>query len=410
MAAGQGSAWRDAAAWLGPVARAGGQLLGDRLRDLARPGLPRTPEALVPLAERLLREAAPTGAPALAPLRAVRLAGRSFESSNCQNFLLALEYATPADDPVHAPATLYAKLPCRERATRLFANAVGFWSVEVTFCRDVANHVPVRVPRVYAATQQGSRFVLLLEDLSAEPDVVLFDNRDMANGTTPEQAARCIDTFAELHAACWDWPRDAREARFPESLHPYFAPGARRRSRALASVAIEPARRAAPDLLRDDHVALLREAVRKWNAVLEAWYREPLTLVHGDSHLANCFEYAGADGRRVGLLDFQGTHWCPGTRDIQYCLTNSLEPDVLAECETELLDRYRAALARHGVALSDERARAQYRAASLQTLLVAVTTLGLGSLTERTETVRTILRRSLAAIDRLDFADWLADL
>ncbi len=36
--------------------------------------------------------------------------------------------------------------------------------------------------------------------------------------------------------------------------------------------------------------------------------------------------------------------------------------------------------------------------------------LGLGSLTERHETVRTLLRRSVAAIDRLGFGDWLAGL
>lgn len=39
--------------------------------------------------------------------------------------------------------------------------------------------------------------------------------------------------------------------------------------------------------------------------------------------------------------------------------------------------------------------------------MVAVVSLGLGSLTERDETVRTVLRRSLAAVDRLGFGDWL---
>jgi GTPase SAR1 family protein len=52
----------------------------------------------------------------------------------------------------------------------------------------------------------------------------------------------------------------------------------------------------------------------------------------------------------------------------------------------------------------------KYRAFSFQTLMVAVTTIGLGSLTERDATVRTVLRRSVAAIDRLGFGDWLEDL
>jgi hypothetical protein len=39
-----------------------------------------------------------------------------------------------------------------------------------------------------------------------------------------------------------------------------------------------------------------------------------------------------------------------------------------------------------------------------------VTSIGLGSLTERAETLRTVLRRGVAAVDRLGFGDWLADL
>jgi hypothetical protein len=71
---------------------------------------------------------------------------------------------------------------------------------------------------------------------------------------------------------------------------------------------------------------------------------------------------------------------------------------------------YCAALARHGVALDADRARAQYRALSFQTLVVALVSLGLGGLTEREATVRTVLRRSVAAIERLGFGTWLAAL
>jgi hypothetical protein len=42
--------------------------------------------------------------------------------------------------------------------------------------------------------------------------------------------------------------------------------------------------------------------------------------------------------------------------------------------------------------------------------MVAVVSIGLGSLTERDETVRTVLRRSVAAIDRLKFGEWLEAL
>jgi len=181
-------------------------------------------------------------------------------------------------------------------------------------------------------------------------------------------------------------------------------------TRALNAAAIAPAHEAAPDLFTRRHVELCRLAIEKWDALMEVWYSEPLTLIHGDSHLANCFEYPTPAGSRMGMLDFQGVQWCKGIRDVQYHLINSLEPDVLAAHESELIDSYIAELSRHGIALDAADAREQYRALSFQTLMVAVVSLGLGSLTERDETVRTILRRSVAAIDRLGFGDWLARL
>jgi hypothetical protein len=181
-------------------------------------------------------------------------------------------------------------------------------------------------------------------------------------------------------------------------------------TRALNSAAISPAHEAAPDLFTQDHMDVCRLAIEKWDALMDAWYSEPLTLIHGDSHLANCFEYPTPEGPRMGMIDFQGLQWCQGIRDVQYHLINSLEPELLADHEDELIAYYLAELGRHGIELDAADARAQYRALSFQTLMVAVVSIGLGSLTERNETVRTVLRRSVAAIDRLGFADWLARL
>ena len=181
-------------------------------------------------------------------------------------------------------------------------------------------------------------------------------------------------------------------------------------TRALNAAAIGPAHRTAPDIFGEEHAALCRQATDKWDALVDAWYSEPLTLIHGDSHLANCFEYTTPAGPRIGMIDFQGMHWCKGIRDIQYFLINSLEPKLLAEHEDELIDFYLAELRERGVVLDADDAREQYRAFSFQTLMVAVTSTGLGSLTERDATLRTVLRRSVAAIERLRFGDWLDGL
>ncbi len=389
--------WRGRAILGARLAHALARIAMDRVVELFGAALPRTEAQLARtgvLAGLLGVDADDLGE--------VRLPGARFESSNCLNFLV--ETGGPG------ARRLYAKIPCPELATRAFANAVGFWSVECAFARNVAARVPVRVPRVHAVAERGARFVLLLENLHDLPGTVLFTNRDMAAGTDPDRARLCIETFAELHAAFWGSGSRERDRLVPLSLHPYLAPGGRAVTRALGEAAVGPAHRAEPGIFTTAHRDLCQRAFDRWDALVDAWYREPLTLVHGDSHLANCFEYPD-DGRpRMGLIDFQGMHWCHGIRDVQYFLINSLEPGVLERHETELVDHYLGALSRLGISVDPEEARDRYRAYAFQTLMVAVVSLGLGSLTERDQTLRAVLRRSVAAVDRLGFGPWLDGL
>ena len=293
---------------------------------------------------------------------------------------------------------------------RAFANTLGFWALECRFCSHVAAEIPIRVPRVYAVAERGARFVLVLENLYEAVDATMFINRDMAAGTTPERAERVLRAFAELHAHFYDWSATDREALLPESFNTYTAPQQRGITQALNAAALDPAHKAAPDLVSTRLVETCRTALNKWDAVLEGWYSGPLTLVHGDSHLGNCFEYPTDDGIRVGMIDFQAVHWSKGMRDVQYFLINSMEPEILAENEDALIRGYCEALASHGVTLSFEDAYTQFRAFSYQSLMVGVVPLGLAALTERDETVLALTRRAAIAVERLGFRDWVADL
>lgn len=97
-------------------------------------------------------------------------------------------------------------------------------------------------------------------------------------------------------------------------------------------------------------------------------------------------------------------------RDVQYFMINSMEPDILEASEQELIRGYCAELAKYGVTLGFDEAWEQYRAFSYQTLMVGIVPLGLSSLTERSETVLAITRRSAAAVERLGFREWLEGL
>jgi aminoglycoside phosphotransferase (APT) family kinase protein len=153
-------------------------------------------------------------------------------------------------------------------------------------------------------------------------------------------------------------------------------------------------------------VELYQHALTKYDALMDYWYREPLTLIHGDSHLGNFF----VTGDRMGMLDWQAVQWAKGIRDVQYFLINSLREEVLAANERELIEHYVAELASHGVTLETEEAWAQYRAYSFQTLMTSVVSLGTASMTDMDEVLEVILARSVAAIRRTDFAGWLDSL
>ena len=139
--------------------------------------------------------------------------------------------------------------------------------------------------------------------------------------------------------------------------------------------------------------------------MLEWWCREPLTLVPGDSHLGNFF----VDGPTMGMLDFQAAHWSKGIREVQYFLIDSVAVEILAECEEDLVRYYFAQLTADGGELSFATAWEQCRAYSFQTLMTIVVSLGLGPLTEKDALMEEILRGSVAAVERVNFAGWLKE-
>ena len=369
----------------------------DAVRDLRGAALPSTPEALAEpeVLGRLLGRA----------VRSAELPGVDFESSNCRNFLLDVTYADGE------AVTMYAKLPATQFGPRVFANALGYWALECTFGRDVAPHVQARIPGVYAVERRGSRFVLLLEDVSALPSARTFVNRDTAAGTTEEQARRVLTAFAELHAPFHGWDATARERVLPMALHPFVPRGRRPVTRSLNLTAVTQAHRKAPELVGDDVVRIYRRTLEHWDELVDHWYSGALTLAHGDSHLANCFEYDDVGGaRRVGFLDFQGVHWSPGIRDVVYFLVNSMDPALLAQLEVPLVEHYLAELRARGVDLDFDSTWELYRSFAFQVLVVGVVAVGLGGFTEREDTVRTMLLRQLAGLERLGYADLLEEL
>ena len=323
-------------------------------------------------------------------------------SSNCNNVVVDIEQAGEAV----LPASLFIKLPLDSLATRWFFSIIGSWHLESRFFRDVAPNVPLRTPITYATHAQGSRFFLIQENLHEDPDVELFTNPDMMQGPSLTLARRCLDTFARLHACHYDLSPAAREAVLPLDLHPFLSPQMRRVSQTLNRLALKPCMKKLPGRIPPAVIDVYKKTQEHWSALLEYWFSGPLSLLHGDSHLGNFF----VSGDEMGMLDWQAVHWGKGIRDVQYFLIDSLPADVLAANERELVDYYVQRRAHHGTPVDAEQIWQEYRSFTYHTLMTIVVSIGFGALNdEQDELMNEVLKRSVAAVERVDYAGWLED-
>jgi len=327
-------------------------------------------------------------------------------SSNCENAIISLFFnSKPNNDELEQlPETVYVKLPSADILTRSFCNILGIPIIESHFYKHLAHKVNIRTPRVYAAANKRSRFVLMLENLNEDKTIQLMTNRVMVGGISIETAKQCLTTLAALHASFWDTKADDREALLPIRLHPFLSESSQALNYVLGHGAFKPCQKKAPVLMTDDIKNMYYQALSKWDRLLIKWYQEPLTLIHGDSHIGNFFIYKD---NKMGMLDWQAVQWGSGIRDVQYLLISTIKSDLLAVHEKELVEYYISELEEKGVSLEFEKAWGQYRAYSFQTLLTEIVSLGLGKFEDHEEILLVLLSRAIAAVRRLKFQEWL---
>lgn len=223
-----------------------------------------------------------------------------------------------------------------------------------------------------ATGDTGERYVRLWESglLAGLPAVIdhavvaaAFDSgvgrillRDVSAGLrapgtplTAEQHARFLDHMAALHSAFWGWRDDVGLTPLAVRYRT-FSPEVARSEAAIGSTAVVPP-------IMAEGWERLREVSPSLSAVVFPLFDDPApligrlasvphTLVHGDWKAANIGSHA--DGRTI-LLDFGEV---PGEAspiaDLAWYL--ALNAALLPESKDATIDRYRAALERHGVA------------------------------------------------------------
>jgi Phosphotransferase enzyme family len=304
------------------------------------------------------------------------------------------------------PASLIGKFPGADSETspRRMGLSVRLelQANELRFYTEVAPALPLRVPRLYygrvdAAAGHG---ILLLEDLAPARA------GDDVGGGSDADALSAVDYLARLHASWWgsadlaqlDWIEtcDADVAAYLADHWDRF--------RARYGDAVPQAFRLTVPRLVPAIAAIRRRMAAP-----------PQTLLHGDFRLDNLFFSTPAAevsaehlnrselGRSVAAVDWHAMRRGRGGWDLAYFAGWALPPDQRRRIESQLLRRYVAGLAAHGVAgYSEEQCRADYRLGFLARLpqtIAAGATVAMGDQRVRALVEGTIARFAAAVAD-----------
>ncbi len=301
--------------------------------------------------------------------------------------------ATYAANPAGLPDTFVIKLPAQDDAVK-GGVTLGYLS-EVAFYARVADKMAVPMPRCFYSdiANEGADFALLLEDMS--PAV----QGDQILGATADQARLAVTALAGLHGPSWCDPTwlGLAEIAMPK-------PGDEPAIRGLGDIA-----RMAVDMTLEKlapHIdAADRETATAAMSVVTPWLlaeRDRFSLMHGDYRLDNLL--FDPQTTRVAVVDWQTMGIGLPARDLSYFTATSLQPELRAAIEQQLVDDYHQALLGYGVPDYDrETCWRDYRLGMLQAPLITSLGCAFASSTERGNAMMVaMLQRGCQAIRELE--------
>ncbi|MGD9880956.1 MAG: phosphotransferase [Reyranella sp.] len=312
---------------------------------------------------------------------------------------LSLEYDKPGNG---APATVVGKFPTADPTNLGVARALYFYPREVAFYTKLAQHSPIRTPRLlHADLDMGDHsFVLLLEDLR---DVT---HGDQIAGLSPVQAEAAVTALARLHGAWWgkvDGP--GLETLF-DFANPDYGAAVQAGYQGFLGPAPERCGDCYSPYTRKVAQGLAPVAARAVKQISSSWR----TLLHGDYRADNLMFGAGLGQDGVAAVDWQISGKGGALYDVAYLVCNSMPLAYHQKAEKDLLHRYHDTLLQSGVqGFTFEDCWNAYRFAVLCGLFVAIyTTGGMDVGNERgLNAMRAIARRVDAAVSQLEVGDLL---
>ena len=263
------------------------------------------------------------------------------------------------------PATVIAKAPGTGEIQQAMNAAMGLFSRERYVYAEVADALPVRLPRCYYAGDEQRQAPTLLEDLAH------LRMGDQVAGLTQTDAERLVDVMAEMHVAFWETDPPGGDAGCLVSwADPTFAAMLTQ----LVTSGVGTLRQLYEGRVATGVLDAIEQAAPDWGKVLLRCSEGPQTFVHNDFRLDNVF--FEPDGTPV-VIDWQLAGRCRGTQDLAYLLSGSMAIDALRDAWEPLVARYHERLLAGGVTDYDlDECRFHYRQSLLYTVAPGIAMLG----------------------------------
>jgi len=264
--------------------------------------------------------------------------------------LSVIQRVTPTySGATSAPATLVVKYPTEDPGQRFTADALTLYAREIVFYRDIAPTVPFKTARCYAASieTENTDFTVVMEDIGH------FRALNQLEGVSLEDAGVLLDVLADFHAQWWGNERlPQMTATFPPLSNPVYHAVLPSFWDAGWPAVLEHTPASVP--AGTEAIGAVWSGKCKW--MLDNLL-EPSTLCHGDYRADNQM-FAGPD---PVIIDFQIVGAGSGMYDVGYFISQSILPEVRAGHDRELVDRYLARLATHGIRVDRDEAWRQYQ-------------------------------------------------
>ncbi|MFT3727082.1 MAG: phosphotransferase [Terricaulis sp.] len=296
-----------------------------------------------------------------AALKAPRGSLKSYEAKSIGTGQMSKSYRLALTwDGYDGPASIVAKCPSLDEKTRAIAQALGSYTLEVSWYRELARDVGISCPRCLylEASDDNLDFVLLLQDLAPAKQ------GDQLAGASLAQIETAIKEAARLHAPFWGNGR--------AEAHAWLAPNetSAMMVRNLTPVFWQQFRERYAQRLGADILEMGDAFMAKFSGYLE-YMPNAITLQHRDFRVDNILFSPAND--KAYVVDWQTLGTGAGASDVSYLIGTSIaDRAVRAKEERRLVDLYVRELHALGANADAEGVWRDYRLYAFSGVLMAI--------------------------------------